>query len=178
MRGIRYIIIFAILCTGISVAIFSLKNLLHRTSDAIPKMEITQWLDNENALNVHVTRSQIKKEITPIVIEEFLSRTRIASSDGGGLELADFDDDSVLARYGFRRGDVVKEIDGQEINNTQEAIKACDALEKEILGSRDEKEINIALNRGGEDISIKFRVPKFVPQKVRYTMNLQKRSER
>ena len=80
----------------------------------------------------------------------------------------------MLAKYGFNKGDIIKEINGQKLNSTKDAIKACELLEKEIFNDRDAKEINIALNRDGEDIDMRFNIPQFIPEKVSYTMRLEK----
>lgn len=160
------------------LAAFALRPALHRKDNDIPEVEITQGIDGKKNINVTVTLPQLKKEIAPISIKEFLSRTKVAKADKGGLKLLDFKNDSVLARYGFKKGDIIKEIDGQNVNTTEDAIRVCDALEKDIFKDRDAKEIKVVLDRNGEDINMNFRIPEFVPEKVYYTMSLQKRRKR
>jgi len=171
-------IIILLICIAMLAGVLWMRNLLDITDTDIPKIEITQGQDNTKNINICVNRSLIKKDIAPIVIKEFLSQTKITSLDNGGLELTDFKGDSMLAKYGFKKGDVVKEINGQRVNTTKEAIKICDALEEEVLGSRDGKDIGVVLDRGGENIYMNYRVPEFVPEKVQYTMHLQKRARR
>lgn len=177
MKHSTHIIIFLI-CIAMLAGVLWLRHLSDITDSDVPKIEITQGQDNTKNINVYVNRSLIKKDIAPIVIKEFLSQTKITSSDNGGLELADFKDDSVLAKYGFKKGDIVKEINGQRVNTIKEAIKICEALEEEILGNKDSKDIGVVINRGGESVYMNYKVPEFVPEKVQYTMRLQKRSRR
>lgn len=177
MRYFRNFIILT-LCTVVISAVFSLRFFLYRNDKNIPRIETAQTIDGKKYINVYVTLPQIKKEIAPIAIEEFLSQTKIANTGKGGLELVDFKDDGVLTRYGFEKGDIVKEINGQKLNSTEEAIRLCEVLEKKIFESKDAKEINVILNRNGEDINMNFKIPEFVPEKVYYTMCLEKRAGR
>lgn len=174
-RYLRRFIIFIVVFSIFALTFTALKSSLPRKEKNAPTLEIVQNLDGKKYIKVTVTLPQIKKEITPISIKEFLSQTKIANAEQGGLKLLDFGEDSVLARYGFEKGDIVKEINGQKLDSTKQAIKICEVLEKEILGTRDAKEINVTLNRDGEDIDMNFRIPEFVPEKVYYIMNLQKR---
>ncbi|MFH1868019.1 MAG: hypothetical protein ABH843_03510, partial [Candidatus Omnitrophota bacterium] len=138
----------------------------------IPNVKITQGPDNN--IDVLVTRAQIKNEIAPVVIEEFLLRTRLASSEEG-LRLVEFEDSSLLARYGFREGDIVREVDGHKIDTVKGAIELCESLESELLGAKDAKQIKIALKRDDKEMNMNFTVPEFIPEKVAYTLRLEKR---
>ena len=168
-----YISIFTLV--SVLLAVFCFLRISQRTGSYYPKIEIAK---TSNDINVYATLAQIKRDIAPIAAEEFLSQIRIISSKSGGIRLADFKDESTLAKYGFKKEDILKEINGQKINNIEEAVKACGALEKELFASRDAKEIKIALDRGGKDINMNFKIPEFVPEKVSYTLNLQKAETR
>jgi len=143
-----------------------------------PDTEIIREIDDKGNVKVQVTRARIRNEISPIVIGDFLSKVKIESIDNDKLKLADFGDDSLLARYGFEKGDIITAINGEAVGTAQEAIKICDILEREIFNNRDEKEIDVSLIRDGEDIIMNFNVPEFVPEKVHYTMQLKKRAEK
>ena len=143
-----------------------------------PNAEIIKETDDKGNVKVRVSRAQIRNEISPVVIEDFLARTKIESVDNNKLKLVDFGDESLLARYGFEKGDIITAINGEAVGTTQEAIKICDTLEREIFNNRDEKEIDVSLTRDGEDINMNFKVPEFVPEKVHYTMQLKKRAEK
>ena len=168
MRLIRYILIFFV-CIG--VLSFALRK-------NAPDTEIIKEIDDRGNVKVQVSRAQIRNEISPVVIEDFLSRTKIESIDSNKLKLVDFGDESLLARYGFEKGDIITAINGEAVGTTQEAIKICEAIEREIFNNRDEKEIDVSLTRDGEDINMNFKVPEFVPEKVHYTMQLKKRAEK
>ena len=142
-----------------------------------PHTELIKEIDDEGNIKVCVTRAQIRNEIAPVVIEDFLSRTKIESVDNK-LKLVDFGDDSLLSRYGFEKGDIITAINGEAVGSPEEVIKICEAIEKEIFNNRDEKEIDVSVTRDGENINMNFKVPEFVPEKVHYTMQLKKRAER
>jgi len=162
-----------ILILGICIVVLSV--ILRKGSSST---EIIKEIDDKGNVKVQVTRAQIRNEISPVVIEDFLSRTKIESVDNNKLKLVDFGDDSLLSRYGFEKGDIITAINGQAVGTAEEAIKICDALEREIFDNRDEKEIDVSLTRDGEDINMNFKVPEFVPEKVHYTMQLKKRAEK
>lgn len=172
---IRRFVILIIVSGLFALAAFALRPPLPGKDNATPVVEITQGLDGKKNINFTITLPQIKKDIAPIAIKEFLSRIKIANADQGGLELINFEDNCVLARYGFKKGDIVKEINGQSVNTAKDAIRVCDALEKDIFKDRAAKEIYVTLDRNGEDIDMNFRIPEFVPEKVCYAMSLRKR---
>ncbi|MCX5715463.1 MAG: S1C family serine protease [Candidatus Omnitrophica bacterium] len=153
---------------------FAIRYSLCRIDNDLPRIEVVRGSSGIKDINIAVTLSRIKKEIAPIIIEDFLSQTKIATIDNGGLKLVDFKEKSVLARYGFEKGDIVKEVNGQKVNSVEKAIEICEVLEKEVLKNSDAKEISVVLNRGGEDVNINFRIPKFIPEKVSYVMTLEK----
>lgn len=146
----------------------------YRMDVGTPRIEIIQAANDKQSINVYVTRSQIKKEISPIAIKEFISKTEITSANKE-LTLVDFSDDGMLPRYGFRKGDIITAINGQQVGSMQEAVKICTSLGGDIFKNRNEKEINVSLTRDGEDINMNFKIPEFVPEKAYYTMNLKKR---
>lgn len=148
---------------------------LHRKDAGTPEIEIVHEAGNN--VNVYVTRAQIRKEISPVTVKDLLAKTKISTKeDGKELTLVDFEDDSLLSRYGFKRGDVITAINGRGVGTIRDIIEVCDLLEKEIFEDTDEKEIDVSIVREGEDVDMNFRVPKFVPEEVRYTMRLEKRA--
>lgn len=162
--------ILAVSLLFIYIAIYTINNIVHQNKTTEPK--ITKGPDNN--INVHATRSQIRNEIAAIVVDKFLAETKIDSTKDG-LRLTEFKNDSPLAKYGFKEGDIIREINGQKIGTAEEVIKICDTLEDKLLGGKSAEEIKVVLNRDGEDVNINFRIPEFIPEKVHYNLRLEKR---
>jgi len=122
-----------------------------------------------------MTRLELAKQIAAISLEDFLSQTKIAvAGDDKGLELVDFKKGNPLVTYGFKKGDIIRSINGSEVRTIKEALMACDSLEKEVCKDTNEKEVNISLVRDNEDVDMNFAISSFVPEKVHYTMRLEK----
>ena len=163
-----------ILVVTVSVATFSIIYVCNKQDvDNLAKIEIVSGPDNK--VTISVTRQQLYRDIAPLTIEDFLAQTKIASLKGQGLKLIDINKNGIMARYGFKKGDIIKEIAGTDIDSLQEAIIVCDAIEKDIFTNKDEKDVDIKLAREGEDFDMKFKIPPFVPETVYYEMTLTKR---
>jgi len=131
--------------------------------------------DNNNT-HIRVTRTQIKKEFSSLSFNDLLSKTKInCGKECKGLELIDFEDNSLLARYGFKKGDIIKVINERKISNLKDITMTCNMLAKEIFANENEKDVTVMLTRDGEDVNMNFKIPKFIPKKVHYTMHLDKK---
>lgn len=162
--------VLTFLVLAIFLTTFTVNSFMHQKKNAA--LKITKGPDNN--INVHATRAQIRNEIATIVVDKFLAETKVDSTKDG-LRLTEFKNDSPLAKYGFKEGDIIKQINGQKINTAGEVIKICDTLEDKLLGGKSAEEIKVALNRDGEDVNINFRIPEFIPEKVHYNLRLEKR---
>ncbi|NQT90471.1 MAG: hypothetical protein HQ558_04375 [Candidatus Omnitrophica bacterium] len=177
MRFFRYLLIAA-LCIVAIPAVLNLKNSLVIKKKILPKIEVIKEAGVGNAVNIYLTRPQLKVQISPLIVKDLLAHIRVAGQDDGGLKLLDFKDNGLLSKYGFKKGDTLKSINGRDINTPKEALNACDALKEEVFGTRDEKEIEVMIKRDGEDINMNFKVAKFVAEKVSYGMTLNKRGDK
>lgn len=81
-----------------------------------------------------------------------LSKLRMEpSKEGDGLQLKRIDKDSVFARVGVARGDVIQAVNGVEIKNMADAANAVNSL---MSGTR----FDIKVQRGGKPLDLKYQV--------------------
>jgi membrane-associated protease RseP (regulator of RpoE activity) len=166
--------IFLTICFVLLLAAFFIKYSISKIDRSAPRIHLTRSPSGIKNINVTVALPQIRREIVPIVLEDFLLQTKIDTVNDKGLKLTDFKDKSVLSKYGFERGDIVQEINGQKVQSMDEAIRICGVIEQELLKDRNAKEVNVLLDRGGEIVMMNFSIPQFIPPRVNYVMTLDK----
>jgi C-terminal processing protease CtpA/Prc len=158
MKYLRVLVFFSICVVLVLV--------LQRSTQT-PAVSIVTGPDHQTNIDIHLTRQDIlKTEMPPVVLMEL----------DGTIKLADFADNGVLRQYGFKKGDVIISIDGQEIDSIKKAFVVCSTLEREIFESLDEREVRVSLLRDGRDVTMNVTIPEFSPEKIRYTMELEKRA--
>jgi serine protease Do len=73
--------------------------------------------------------------------------------DETGVKVIDVNDGSLAATAGIREDDVIVNIDGKRVKNTDEAREA-------LQGAREKNTYPIVLNRGGSALTVEVKVPK------------------
>lgn len=96
-------------------------------------------------------------------------------TDTEGVKIPIFIDAKFLDRYGFKKGDVIKEINGEKVKTIKETISICRSLEERYLTLETPEDVNVLLARDGKDMNIDFQPESYIPEKVYYTMRLEKR---
>jgi C-terminal processing protease CtpA/Prc len=160
MKYVR-VALFFVICIALVVIL--------QRSTRTPEVRVVTGPDNQTNIDIRLTRQDIlKTEMPPLVLMEL----------SGNIKLADFADNGVLGQYGFRKGDVIIAIDGQEIDSIKKAFVVCSALEREIFENLEEREVRVSLLRNGRDVTMNVTIPEFTPEEVHYTMELEKRAGR
>jgi serine protease Do len=75
------------------------------------------------------------------------------TEDGKGVKVIEVDEESNAAKAGIKEEDVVTEVDGKNINTTDEMVKV-------IKESKDKTSVMIKLQRGGKTQNIEVKMPK------------------
>ncbi len=75
------------------------------------------------------------------------------TEDGKGVKVIEVDEESNAAEAGIKEEDIVTEVDGKTINNTDEMVKV-------IKESKDKTSVMIKLQRGGKSQNIEVKMPK------------------
>jgi len=172
MKSFRSIII-SVLCIGVVfLAVYALLINLRGTDK--PRIKITEYSDGTGDINIYIERSLIRKELSSLALDDIMSLAKVRSAEGDSLEITDFDEGSILSRYGFKEGDMITAINGESVKDVPELIKVCDGLNKDVFGDMDEKEVKVSLVRDDKDMNMNFKIPEFIPEKVYYTMRLEK----
>lgn len=73
------------------------------------------------------------------------------AKNGSGLQLKRLDKDSIFARVGVAKGDVIQAVNGVEIKNMADAANAVNSL---MAGTR----FDVKVQRGGKPINLKYQV--------------------
>jgi serine protease Do len=75
------------------------------------------------------------------------------TDDGKGVKVLEVDADSNAARAGVKENDIIQEIDGKAVNNTDEVVKI-------IKESKEKNSIKLKLTRDGKTQNIEVKMPK------------------
>lgn len=75
------------------------------------------------------------------------------TDDGKGVKVLEVDDDSNAAKAGLKNNDVISEIDGKAVNNTDEVVKI-------IKESKDKVSLMVKLSRDGKTHNIEVKMPR------------------
>jgi serine protease Do len=75
------------------------------------------------------------------------------TDDGKGVKVIEVDEESNAAKAGFKKDDVITEVNGKAVNGADEMAKA-------IKESKDKGSVMVKLNRGGKSQNIEVKIPK------------------
>ncbi|MEO7310052.1 MAG: PDZ domain-containing protein [Chitinophagaceae bacterium] len=75
------------------------------------------------------------------------------NEDGDGVKITSVKDESVAAKAGLKEGDLVTEVNGSVIKNTDE-------LKKQLVEMKDKNEVSMKVLRNGSSQTISVKVPK------------------
>lgn len=75
------------------------------------------------------------------------------NDEGAGVKVLDVDDDGTAAKAGLKEDDVITEVDGKQINGT-------DDITKIIRDSRDKNSVMMKIKRGNKTQNVEVRIPR------------------
>ena len=75
------------------------------------------------------------------------------TEDGKGIKVLDVDTDSPAQKAGLKKEDVVTEIDGKKVSNTDEA-------REQLHDAQEKSSYNIKATRNGTSMSFDIKIPK------------------
>lgn len=73
--------------------------------------------------------------------------------EGGGVKVINVEDSSAAAAAGIQKDDLITEINGKKIDNTDDA-------REELVPDPEKKSYKIKINRGGKELSFDVKIPK------------------
>ncbi len=80
-----------------------------------------------------------------------IAKMRMIPAEGGGMQLARIDPDSVLGMVGVRKDDIIKAVNGVEISNLSDATNAVNSM---MSGTR----FDVKVERSGKPLELKYQV--------------------
>lgn len=80
-----------------------------------------------------------------------IAKMRMVPAEGGGMQLARIDPDSVLGMVGVQKDDVIKAVNGVEISNLSDATNAVNSM---MSGTR----FDVKVERSGKPLELKYQV--------------------
>ncbi|MDY9920311.1 MAG: type II secretion system protein GspC [Synergistota bacterium] len=80
-----------------------------------------------------------------------IAKMRMIPAEGGGMQLARIDPDSVLGMVGVQKGDIIKAVNGVEISNLSDATNAVNSM---MSGTR----FDVKVERSGKPLELKYQV--------------------
>lgn len=80
-----------------------------------------------------------------------IAKMRMVPAEGGGMQLAKIDPDSVLGLVGVQKDDVIKAVNGVEISNLSDATNAVNSM---MSGTR----FDVKVERSGKPLELKYQV--------------------
>ncbi len=80
-----------------------------------------------------------------------IAKMRMVPAEGGGMQLARIDPDSVLGLVGVKKDDVIKAVNGVEITNLSDATNAVNSM---MSGTR----FDVRVERSGKPLELKYQV--------------------
>jgi hypothetical protein len=80
-----------------------------------------------------------------------IAKMRMVPAEGGGMQLARIDADSVLGLVGVQKDDIIKAINGVEISNLSDATNAVNSM---MSGTR----FDVKVERSGKPLELKYQV--------------------
>ena len=75
------------------------------------------------------------------------------TEDGGGVKVINVEDSSAAAIAGIKKDDIIKEINGKKIDNTDDA-------REELVPDEDKKLYKIKINRAGSEMNFDVKIPR------------------
>ena len=85
---------------------------------------------------------------------DFLSQALIVPNAGGGFLVREIQPGSIYEKLGMRTGDVIRNVNGQPINNMEEVMK----LYQQLGGVNQTSSIAIDIMRGGRTESLQYNI--------------------
>ena len=80
-----------------------------------------------------------------------IAKMRMVPAEGGGMQLARIDPDSVLGLVGVKKDDVIKAVNGVEITNLSDATNAVNSM---MSGTR----FDVRVERSGKPLELRYQV--------------------
>jgi serine protease Do len=75
------------------------------------------------------------------------------TEDGNGVKVLDVDENSSAATAGMKKDDIVTEVGGVKVNNTDE-------VREQLEENREKSSYNIKAKRDGKEMSFEIKIPK------------------
>jgi general secretion pathway protein C len=99
----------------------------------------------------NVERDQISKNVTN---PDILRQALMVPNPGGGFQVKEIQAGSVYEQLGLKAGDVVRTINGQEINRMDDVMK----LYRQFKGSGQKGEVVVDISRAGKPEQLKYNI--------------------
>lgn len=80
-----------------------------------------------------------------------IAKMRMVPAEGGGMQLARIDPDSVLGLVGVQKNDIIKAVNGVQISNLSDATNAVNSM---MSGTR----FDVKVERSGKPLELKYQV--------------------
>ena len=112
---------------------------------SIPKVEM--WDDNEfgSGGNYNFYGDMFRQHKLGLKIQD--------TEDGNGVKVLDVDDESPAAKAGLKKDDIVTEIGGKKVSNTDE-------VRNQLHENQEKASYNIKAKRNGSEMSFDIKIPK------------------
>ena len=78
---------------------------------------------------------------------------KIQDTEEGQVKVIDVEDSSAAAKAGLQKGDIIIEIDGEKVNNTDEA-------REQLHPEEGKNSYKIKVNRNGSDVNLEIKIPR------------------
>lgn len=100
-----------------------------------------------------VSRSELKQNVKNItnVFRGLRARPERVEGSISGFKIAHIENSNILYRYGARKGDIIKTVNGKKILSTQDFYNALRSVQDEAM-------IIVELDRGGKPIRAEFSI--------------------
>jgi type II secretory pathway component PulC len=110
---------------------------------------------NRDADAIQITeefRKKILEKDLPKILMEAAAEPKVdANGNVVGFALYDIEKDSIFGKMGLTEGDVIKNINGEELNSAQGAVKLLNSL-------KGANNVNIVIERGGQSLPLTLDV--------------------
>jgi general secretion pathway protein C len=104
-----------------------------------------------NGSNFTVERDTLTQQMQK---PEFLSQALIVPNAGGGFMVREIQAGSIYEKLGVHKGDVIRSVNGQPINNMEEVMK----LYQQLGGVNQVDNVAIEVTRGGQTESLQYNI--------------------
>jgi serine protease Do len=124
-------------------------------SFSFPKMPASPYTNMEGLQDIQGDLAQIQDDA---IFHTFPDRKKIGlkiqdTEDGNGVKIINVEDSSAAATAGIKKDDIITEINGKKIENTDDA-------REELVPDEEKKSYKIKINRGGSEMNFDVKIPR------------------